>query len=73
MDLDALFAMPSFMPGNYDIEDKFYVNDGMLYVQFLLNLSLIGEGEGAPSHTTNANEFSSCMKYLSSNYDDLLT
>jgi hypothetical protein len=73
VDLDALFAMPSFMLGYSDIEDRFSASDGKLYVQFLLNLSLKGEDEGAPSHTTNAHEFGNCMRYLSSNYDDQLT
>jgi hypothetical protein len=77
MDFDPLFAMPSFMPGCYNIEDRFFANDGKLCeelcVRFLLNLSLKGEDEGALSHTTNANKFGNCMKYLSSNYDDYLT
>lgn len=77
MDLDALFAIPSFMPGYYDIDDIFSANsasDGKLYVQFLLNLSLKEEDEpepeGAPSRTTNTNDFGNCMKYLSSDYVD---
>ena len=31
MDLDALFAMPSFMPGYYNIEDSFFPSHGKLY------------------------------------------
>jgi hypothetical protein len=67
MDFDALFAtMPNSMPGYYDIEDRSYASDGRLYVQFLLNLSLNGEDDDAPSHSANANVFGNCMKYLSS-------
>jgi hypothetical protein len=75
MDLDPLFAMPSFMPGYYNIEDRFFASasDGKLYVEFSLNVSSQGEDEGAPSCTTNANEFGNRMKYLSSNYDDWRT
>jgi hypothetical protein len=70
MDLDVLSAMPSFMPGCYNIEDRVFASDGKLYFLFLLNLSLKGEDEGAPSHTANANEFGNCMKHLPSNYDE---
>ena len=31
MDFDALFAMPSFMPGYYNIQDSFFASDGKLY------------------------------------------
>lgn len=36
MDLDAPFAMPSFMPGYYNIEDRLFASDGKLCIQFLL-------------------------------------
>jgi hypothetical protein len=50
MDLDALFATPGFMPGYYNIEDRFFASDGKLYFQFLLNLSLKRRRRGRKPH-----------------------
>lgn len=71
MDLDAPFAMPSFMPGCYNIEDRFSVSDGTLYDSEtpLQDLSLKGEDEGSLTHTMNANDFDNCIECLSPNHD----